>query len=91
MGKNAPGFYRPKVIYKLVYWSTRSEGNQPYGQQDFDMTDQPPANSMQDGRLSEVYGRLYEDPTIYKLEIWQFFGGFERSVPGRTRPEDRGS
>lgn len=80
-----------KRIYKLMYWSTRKTGDQqePYGQQDFDMTDYPPGHAMEGTEMSRTYQRLYDDPTIYRLEIWRFFTGFDRDVPGRSRPKTK--
>ena len=78
-----------------MYWSTRKKGDQeePFGQQDFDMTDDPPMSPVSAGALrgspghpmdntemSKAYQRLYDDPTIYKLQIWRFFAGFERKA-----------
>jgi len=78
-----------KTIYKLMYWSTEKQGDreEAFGQDDFDMTDHPPGHPMENTEMSRVYQRLYDDPTIYKIEIWQFFAGFDRSVPGWVRPK----
>ena len=71
-----------------MYWSTEKKGDreEPFGQDDFDMTDHPPGRPMVNTEMSRVYQRLYDDPTIYKIEIWQFFAGFDRSLPGWARP-----
>lgn len=94
--------HKPRRVSRLIYWSVNKVGDQeePFGQQDFDLTDYPPmslrnANGLRgspghpmDGtELSRVYQRLYDDPSIFKIEIWEFFAGFDRNVPGRLRPK----
>ena len=70
---------KPPVMYKLIYWSSRyTSPYKPYGEQVYDLTDHPPGHPMDGTELSRVYQRLYDDPTIYKIEIWQLFAGFER-------------
>ena len=75
---------KPRIIYKLVYWSVNKQGDQEdaFGEQDFDMSDHPPGHPMDNTEMSRVYQRLYDDPTIFKVEIWEFFAGFKRRVPG---------
>ena len=96
-----PKKYKPNYVVRLIYWSVCKVGNQeePYGHQDFDMTDAPlplrsasglrgaPGHPMYGTELSRTYERLYDDPTIYKIEIWQFVAGFDRNVPGRLQPK----
>lgn len=71
--------YEPPVTYKLIYWSSRvTSPYKPYGEQVYDLTDHAPGDPMDGTELSEVYQRLSDDPTIYKIEIWQLFAGLER-------------
>lgn len=65
---------------KIIYWSTQKEGDQeePFGQQIFDLADQVRGEPLSVTAVAKSYQRLYNDPTIYKLEIWRYMTGFER-------------
>lgn len=70
----------PRMRLKLIYWSTRNEGDKdnPYGQQEFDLADQVRGDPLSVTAVAKAYQRLYDDPTIYKLEIWRLLTSFER-------------
>jgi len=70
-----------RQIYRLIYWTTDNpEGDpeKPIITDPIDMTGHPPGHPMDNTELSRKYQRLYEDPGVYKLQIWKFFAGFER-------------
>lgn len=69
-----------KVIYKLIWWTRRDLAKgRVSGEEDFDMTDHPVAHPMDKTGMSECYQALYESPNVCKVEIWQFFAGFDRA------------